>query len=189
MIFEYPSPKSEREHFGEMLAEIKKNPGGYIEYRGALPKYEFLEYLLESGYLLHGTSVEDEIGALEPRQANDASKKSGNQRAVYAVNDPILPLFYAIKDRKRLRGMVHSGCLTDDAGVKTYSFQIDGTRSEKDPWKSGVVHILPKESFVQTKDNEGEPTNEWISHESIIPVARLRVIPADFPYLKEVKIV
>lgn len=188
MSFEAPLPKSEQEQFGDLVVEMKKNPGGFIEYRIGSQKHKFLEYLLERGYLLHGSSAE-EVEMLEPHQANDASKKSGNQRAVYAVSDPILPLFYAIKDRKRLHGMVRSGYSTDDEGNKTYSFQIDGARSEKNPWKNGIVHILPKESFIRTTDDAGELTNEWVSHEPVSPVARLRVTPDDFPYLKEVKVV
>lgn len=188
MNFERPVSDPEQEKFLKLLTKAKESSGGYIEYEIDSPKHKFLAYLLENGYLLHGSSVED-VEMLEPRQANDASKKSGNQKAIYAVSDPILPLFYAIKDRKRLHGMVHSGYSTDDQGVKTYSFQIDGTRSEKDPWKSGVVHILPKESFVQTMNDEGGPTSEWVSHAPVTPAARLRVTPEDFPYLKEIKVV
>lgn len=187
MSFETPLPKSEQEQFSDLVIEMEKNPGGFIEYCIGSPKHKFLEYLLQKGSLLHGSSVE-EAEALEPRQANDASKKSGNQEAVYAVSDSILPLFYAIKDRQRLHGMVRSGYNTDEQGVKTYSFQIDGKRSEKDPWKNGIVHILPKEKFMQTVDDNGEPTNEWVSYSPVSPMARLRVTPDDFPYLKEVKV-
>ncbi len=188
MSFEHPVSDPEQEKFLKLLNEMRASLGGDVEYSIDSPKHKFLAYLLENGYLLHGSSVED-TEALEPRQANDASKKSGNQKAVYAVSDPILPLFYAIKDRNRLHGMVRSGYSTDDQGVKTYSFEIDGTLSEKDPWKNGVVYILPKENFVQTTDNQGKSTSEWVSYESVTPAARLRVTPEDFPYLKEVKVV
>lgn len=188
MNFEQPVSDPEQQEFVKLLTEMRAGSGGYIEYQSNFPKYKFLAYLLKNGYLLHGSSVDD-LGALEPRQANDKSKKSGNQKAVYAVSDPVLPLFYAIKDRKRLHGMVHSGYSTDEHGVKKYSFQIDGTHSEKDPWKNGVVHILPKESFAQTMDDEGELTDEWVSYEPVTPAARLQVMPEDFPYLNEVKVV
>ncbi len=187
MSFEHPLPHPEHAAFAALLEEMKKNPGGFVEYTPDLPKHRFLAYLLEQGYLLHGSSAEG-VEALEPRQANDTSKKSGNQTAVYAVSDPVLPLFYAIKDRKRLRGMVQSGHNTDENGVKTYHFQIDGTQSEKDPWKNGVVYVLPKESFAQSVDDEGHLTGEWASHMPVSPVARLRVTPEDFPYLKEVQV-
>lgn len=188
MNFEKPLPASESEQFDALLAEMERNPGGYIEYRSGSPKHKFLEYLLERGYLLHGSFVEEDVDTLEPRQANDRSKKSGNQKAVYAVSDPILPLFYAIKDRSRLRGLVQSGCSTDDQGVRTYRFQIDGTRSEKDPWKDGVVHVLSKDGFVQTIDDAGKLTNEWVSHVPVQSVARLRVAPDDFPFLEDVRV-
>ncbi len=185
MGFENQEPVSEHEHFQRVLQRIQENPGAYIEYLPGLPKHKLLQFLLENNYLLHGTSA-DEVEALEPRQANDASKKAGNQMAVYAVEDPILPLFYAIKDRKRLHGMVRSGYSTDKGGERKYRFQIDGTRSEDSPWKNGVVLVLPKASFEQTKNDDGKPTSEWVSHEPVVPVARLRVTPEDFPYLHEV---
>jgi len=186
MHFEHLTPHSEQEQFTLLLAKVKNSPSGFIEYRLGFPKYRFLAYLLEQGYLLHGSSVED-VETLEPRQVNDASKKSGNQVAVYAVSDPILPLFYAIKDRKKLLGMTRSGYNIDENGVKTYRFQIDGKRSEKDPWKNGVIYVLPKEKFTQSVNDDGELTDEWVSPVLIAPVARLRVTPEDFPYLEEVK--
>lgn len=188
MNFEKPESVSEHEHFQRVLQHIQENPGTYVEYLPGFPKHKLLQFLLENNYLLHGTSIE-EVEMLEPRQANDASKKSGNQTAVYAVDDPILPLFYAIKDRKRLRGMVRSGYSIDDKGNKIYRFQIDGTRSEENPWKNGVVLVLPKSSFEQTKDDNGKSTSEWVSYEPVVPVARLRVTPEDFPYLNDVKVV
>lgn len=188
MNFEHPVSSPEQERFSKLLTEMKTNPGGYIEYQLGSPKYKLLEYLLTHGYLLHGSSVED-IGLLEPRQANDAAKKSGNQTAVYAVSDPVLPLFYAIKDKKKLHGMVHSGSSTDDQGIKTYHFEIDGKLSEENPWKNGVIYVLPRESFTQSADDHGELTGEWVSSGPVSPAARLRVTPEDFPYLKDVKVV
>ncbi len=185
MSFEKPESVSEQEQLQRILQQIQENPGEYIEHNPGLPKHKLLHFLLENGYLLHGTSA-DGIETIEPRQANDASKKSGNQMAVYAVDDPILPLFYAIKDRQRLHGLVRSGYSTDEHGVKKYRFQIDGTRSEENPWKNGVVLVLSKASFEQTKKDDGRPSGEWVSRGPVAPVARLRVTPEDFPYLHEV---
>jgi|GEM_PF-3757758 len=146
MNFEHPTPHSEQEQFTLLLAEVKNSPSGFIEYRLGFPKYRFLAYLLEQGYLLHGSSVED-VETLEPRQANDASKKSGNQVAVYAVSDPILPIFYAIKDRKNLLGMTRSGYNIDENGVKTYRFQIDASVQRKILGKMGLSMSFQKKSL------------------------------------------
>ena len=80
----------------------QKQPADFI-------KEEFLKFIVENkNVLLHGSASQD-LEVLEPRQANDSVKKSGNKNAVYGITDPVLPIFYAIQDRKKLQGVVESG--------------------------------------------------------------------------------
>ena len=53
-------------------------------------------------YVLHGSSVKFILERLEPRQANDAAKHSGNHLAVYASVDIDAVLMHAVLDRAYL---------------------------------------------------------------------------------------
>lgn len=163
-----------------------KNSEGseFIEYNLPYSKELFLKYLAEEkGFLLHGSG--EELNTLEPQQANDAHKESGNKKAVYAVTDPVLSIFYAIKDRSKINGNVISG-RTDNSGEVTYQFSMPKASLAQNPFKEGVVYILKRSDFIPESD-DGEPSNEWTSSESITPWAKLKVGPEDFQYLNEVQ--
>ncbi len=158
-----------------------------IVYDSAYPKHEFLEFLIkEKGLLLHGSNHPD-IHELEPRQANDRAKVTGNQLGVYAVDNHILPLFFAIKDRERFFGRSESGYVRDEKGdIAKYLFRVEKEVLAQQPWSSGVVYILSKESFEQQHEN-GRSTGEWVSPRAVKPCAVLSVSPDDFPYLSEIE--
>lgn len=163
-----------------------KNSKGseFIEYNLPYPKELFLKYLAEEkDFLLHGSG--EELNTLEPQQANDAHKESGNKKAVYAVTDAALSIFYAIKDRSKIKGNVISG-RTHSNGEVSYHFVMPKDSLEKHPYKEGVVYILNKADFNPEYD-EGIHSNEWTSFESITPWAKLKVGPEDFQYLNEVQ--
>jgi len=177
--------------FSELYEEaLTKKAGDFIEYRGGFPKEEFLDFLVrEKGVLLHGSN-EQAIQELEPRQANCRSKKFGNMKGVYAVEDPLLPIFYSIKDKNRFKGLAVSGfeVAHDESGSrKKYHFEVSRGTLEENPWSEGVVYVLPKETFEQGTDDEGRPIDEWMSKIPVQPIAKLKVAPDDFRYLDKIQ--
>ena len=120
-----------------------------IEYKLPYPKEDFLRFLVsENGVLLHGSSNRD-MEVLEPKQANDSAKMSGNKKAVYCVSDPVLPIFYAIKDRDKFQNViVSSGVLNNlETGDEEYHFRIPKSLLEIKPWTRGFVYILDKNKY------------------------------------------
>ena len=177
--------------FSELYEEIlAKKDGDYIDYRASFPKKDFLAYLLsQKDVLLHGSN-NNNIQELEPRQANCISKELGNMKGVYSVDDPVLPMFYAIKDKHKFRGFAVSGIDNNqegDAPKKNYIFKVSKEAYDAKPWSEGVVYILPRESFKQVADDDGELTNEWFSIEPVKPLAKLKINPQDFPYLDKIQ--
>lgn len=166
----------------------KKEDIPNIEYNLSYPKEEFLKFLTENkNVLLHG-SARQSLEVLEPRQANDAAKKSGNKNAVYGVTDPVLPIFYAIQDRKKLQGTIESGVeINDDTGESKYKFKIPISVKETQPWVSGVIYIFDKSQFHPEQDDSGEPSGEWTSDVPVKPIAKLEVKPEDFRYMSSVE--
>ena len=179
--------------FESLFSKILNAEGDFIEYREDVPKEEFFDYLVrEKKVLLHGSN-DQHIQELKPRQANCRSKKFGNMRGVYATNDPVLPIFHAVIDKGRFKGASVSAVdtETDESGTvqKQYRFKVNKEMWEIQPWSEGVVYILPKESFEQGIDDDGEPVEEWISKTPVKPLAKLKVLPADFRFLKDIEII
>lgn len=147
---------------------------------------DFMIWLSETQNVLFHGSNNQNITELEPRKANCTSKEFGNLKGVYAVSDPILPIFYAIKDTQKFRGMARSGILTTESGDKKYNFEISPELLEINPWSDGAIYILPKEKFRQGKDDYGNKIDEWICEEKIKPIGKILITPEDFPYLDQI---
>ena len=118
---------TQAEQFDALIERSLLMQDGWIEYDLPFPKSDFLNHVVSQGFLLHGSGNDDVI-EFEPRQANDSEKEFGNKMAVYAVNDPILPIFYAIQDREQLSGQINSGKYVDDeTGEAKYHFAVEAS--------------------------------------------------------------
>lgn len=191
-----PAPSVEKidalktEVFEKMWEKLPED-GCFIEFEGNFPKHEFLEFLVKNkNVVLHGTPLD--VDRLEPRKANDTAKKFGNLLGVYATQDSVIPIFHAIRDKRKYAGTTQSGTLEsrDDSGnvlSKKYRFAMDKDALAESPWSEGIVYILPKEKFQQGTNDQGEPSNEFVSLEPVKPRAKLRISPKDFPYLDKIK--
>ncbi len=168
---------------------------GWLDYRLLYPKWEFLSYLGETHeVVLHGSQNQG-IEVVEPRQANDARAFS-NQRAIYATTDGIWVIYFAILDRQGHRQMtLFNSCLQariapDRLSEPMYFFSITQAARVQQPWCEGAVYILPRGSFQQ----EGPQTIQgmeivfphWIGPDPAEPEGRMRVGPADFPFLAQI---
>lgn len=193
----YNQPEQETEktrQFNELFersrAPVEEGSIPVIEYNLPYPKEDFFSFLVEEkNVLLHGSPHEN-MNVLEPRQANDSSKQFGNKEAVYAVTDPVLPIFYAIQDRTKLgKSVIESGFIEDDeTNQKDYIFKIhkDKNMTETNPWKTGVVYIVERSTFSQGTNDQGSALGEWASETPVKPIAKLEVSPEDFRFLNKV---
>lgn len=198
LSFLLPQPSmdmtSEKRAAFETLASSTP-PGGWIDYRLDDPKWQFLSYLCSSRNLvLHGSQNAD-IAEVEPRKAVDV-KAYSNQEAIYATTDGIWVIFFAIVDRQKFSPLsLFNSCLEirlspGQVMGPLYFFSITHSALIQNPWRDGVVYILPRENFQQ------EPVQQmlgaeiafphWISPKPASPVARLMVSPHDFPFLAQV---
>jgi len=177
--------------FGSLFEWVLDNQGEtvpVIEYALPYPKTDFLKFLTaKKNVLLHGSSNRD-LEIIEPRQANDSQKVSGNKKAVYGVIDPILPIFYAIQDRNKIQGVIQSGVEEDiETGKLEYKFRIPKSALDMKPWTRGVVYILDRGQFSLEKYDIDQTSGEWTSEASVKPLAKLEVGPEDFPFLDNIE--
>lgn len=128
---------------------------------------------MQQKFLYHGSSEGIE-GALLPRQQHgDANGlfPDGEQKLVFATDDKSLAALYTLKNEEML-----------SAG--RYKDTNFGIFRDYDSWKKKVdsaqstLYTLPSESFTNTIDSKtGNPTKEWKSRESVMPVEITRCSP------------
>jgi len=188
--------RSTKVAFDDLLATARAHgEGSFIEYTLAAPKWQFLCYVAEHQRIaLHG-SGNPSIAAFEPRQPEDLNE-FGSQKAVYAAADGIWATFFAIVDRDRYPMLVNNACLrfAGANGQVTdpfYIFSISQAALSQRPWRTGVVYLLPRDTFVQQPPIPFGQSEVLVAQlASLVPVtplARLQVDPEDFPFLAQIR--
>ncbi|MEP7357060.1 MAG: hypothetical protein ABI847_07460 [Anaerolineales bacterium] len=181
----------------DALLESTLRAGGCPEIPFTLPsnKWQFLCHVAEHhDIVLHG-SGDPNIAVFEPRQSNDLIE-FGNQKAVYAASDGIWPIFFAVVDRERYAISVANACvqIADPAGVvhgPYYVFSISRPALARQPWRTGTVYLLPRQTFaaqspVPFGSNEVRIA-QLASTQPVRPLAKITVAPSDFPFLHQIR--
>jgi len=148
-------------------------PGGEVAYDLPHPKWVFLHYLVRSGYLLHGSN-EPGVEEFRTRRGEDAHGRP--IEAVFATDDAIWPLYFAVVRREGLEHGYINWCLHVREESR-YLFSIGRDTRAPDAWTDGTVYVLPGETFTPTPDSR-----ELTSLVPVRPRAQLRVAPDDFPF-------
>ncbi len=72
-----------------------------------------------------------------------------------------------------------------------YFFSISQSALAHKPWRTGMVYILPRTTFKPQSpllfDNMTIHVQQWASPEPVVPLAKLRVTSADFPFLERIR--
>ena len=169
---------------------VERNDGSTIDYTLAAPRWHFLNYLVEKhDIVFHGSGNRD-IAMLEPRKADDSSA-FGNQEAVYAAADGIWAMFFAVVDRDKYEMSVNNACIQIVEDGKTfYLFSISQDVLQEQPWRRGVVYLLPSQTFVEQPEVQfGDMSIRVKQHASLVPVkpiAKIEIAPEDFPFLAQI---
>ena len=91
----------------------------------------------------------------------------GNQQAVYATQDALWSRSFAIVDRSRITGSIRNGVqyYHNRAGepLALYNFSINRQHLAEQPWRSGTLYFLPRDSFVRMPLAGQALSNEWAS--------------------------
>jgi hypothetical protein len=190
-----PDPDSQTIVSFEQLfaATVARGPGTTMAYTLSAPKWQFLCYLCDhKPIVLHGSGRAD-IQEFEPRQSNDI-KEFGNRRAVYAASDGIWPIYFAVMDRDRGVTSLVNACIrvVGADGSRSgpyYFFSINADALPRQPWRRGMIYLLPRDSFEQQAPQpHGDllvEVAQWASLAPVRPLAQLPVEPGDFPFLDQ----
>jgi hypothetical protein len=172
-----PPADADATAFDRLGHAVDEADGRVVDYDAAAPKHSFFRYLLERRpVLLHGTG-DPTIERFEPRRQTDYDNEWTN--AVFATDDPIWPIFFATVNRAVARSLINA--CSRRYGESHYYFSIGTDPRGSDAWRSGWIYVLPRETF---RLHPSGP--EWLSPVAVRPLARLRVEPADFPFIDDV---
>ena len=155
--------------------------GNFISYDSPFPLYQFLLYLNEKkDIVVHGSNY-TMIDTFEP---NDSTLFNGKPiKAVFASSDGVWSLFFAVKNRSEYTGSLRNLCLTipTKKGIKRYYYFSISHDKVEEVWTDGTIYILPKEPFKR-----GGIADEWVCEQKVKPLAKLSVVPTDFPFINQV---
>ena len=182
--------------FDHLLAESTGQPKMVpIDYTLTAPRWQFLSYVADiHSIVLHG-SGNPHIAHFEPRKSDDLNA-FGRQNAVYAAADGIWAMFFAIVDRDRYPMTVNNACIQlvdidDQISEPFYMFSISQNALRRQPWRTGVVYLLPPETFVAPPTVQfGQYRARILQRASLVsvaPLARLEVFPDDFPFIAQIR--
>ncbi|MEY9928939.1 hypothetical protein ABH926_003579 [Catenulispora sp. GP43] len=135
------------------------------------------------------------IARFEPRQPDDTLEFS-SRRAVFAAADGLWPMYYAVLDREHHPMMLCNSCVRlgsqiGELSEPYYYFSISDTALEQNPWRTGMVYLLPAATFeAQPPLAVGDAQAHVAQAASPVPVeplAKLAVGPEDFPFLDRIR--
>lgn len=180
----------------DALLNTTRNLGGCptIEFTLPFPKWQFLCHIADQHDIaLHG-SGDPNIELFEPRQSNDLNE-FGNQKAIYAASDGLWAMFFAVVDRERVRSITNACVrLADETGALNgpfYVFSISQSALPHQPWQTGTVYLLPRNTFVTQPPlpfgSYQVHIAQLASFVHVQPLAKLTVTPEDFPFLKQIR--
>lgn len=145
---------------------------GFLEFEDVNRKLE--ELSLSKKYVFHGSSRENNI--LKPQKANDKVKESGNRKAIYLTNSPVLAIFCALaggiegmRERRNSINEIHS-----ERGIEYQDIKLLVSHPEliKD---EGYVYVCKRNGL----DYEN---GEFLSYEPLKPEMVIKVKRSDLKY-------
>ena len=164
--------------------------GSWIAYDLPWPKYEFLQWLrTHRDVVFHGT-VREDIQSLKAIRMSRDTTAFGDQIAVYASDDPIWAMYFAVLRKATIRWTKNSCARVVGDGkdrLPRYAFSVNEDGLSPDTFGPGVLYVLPKAPFRAEVPEFGviDPCH-WVSRDEVEPLAKLRVEPDDFPFLVSV---
>jgi len=178
---------SQLQHYETLVQRAQNNAGGVVE-AGPYPTSALLHYLVDrKGFLLHGSN-QPNIALFQPRSQTDYMGRM--VKAVFAANDAVAPVFYAILDRVAYQGSIRNTFRQYKNALgelqPRYRFSIEVESLSRSPWVAGTIYVFERAPFTQVFDEAGQPLLEWMCAQPVAPLMKVRVAPSDFIFLNQV---
>ena len=146
------------------------------------PLLPYLRWLAETQPVVFHGSRHRALTELKDERKSRDTRTYGDQTAVFASQDPVWALFFAVLRRDTMRS-TYNGSLGVDAAVRgrRYFFSVDGG---PELFTRGALYVLPDEGFVHEPRLAGLfDTAHRTRRGSVRPLAWFEVEPDDFPLI------
>jgi putative sterol carrier protein len=157
----------------------RRADGGELDYDIPVPKWQFLQYLVERhGVMLHGSRVPD-IGELRPISRSGGGGRTADQPGVFAVDHALMAIYFGVVDRTRvpsLSNAIYSLAAPDGRSRRYFRLGAEFISLAERPFIEASVYVLRRDTFTMY--------GEWTSLVPVKPLAWLRVRPDEFPLLE-----
>ncbi|MEQ7009765.1 hypothetical protein ABN028_26675 [Actinopolymorpha sp. B17G11] len=155
--------------------------GGDLDYQLAVPKWQFLHYLVERhGVVLHGSATPG-IDVLHPRSRSWGGGRTSGQPGVFAVDHALMAMYFGIIDRSKVSSMSNGvwwGRNPDGTPRRCFSLAVEYAGLAARPFVDATLYVLPSDTFTMM--------GELTSLVPVKPLARLAVAQEDYPFLEDV---
>jgi hypothetical protein len=149
-------------------------------------RLDFLRWLAVSRSVAFHGSQRVDLERLEPvRNSRDATEW-GDQQALYASNDPVWAIYFACLRRDEGWSGTRNGSMGRPGGPlypRSYFFVHNRGSASANRFGPGTLYVLPPDSFAAQPPIAGAiDTAHLVSKTAVVPLARIAVSPADFPF-------
>lgn len=155
-----------------------------------LPRLDFLRWLGEHRDVVFHGSVRGDLESLEPIRLSTDEREFGNRQAVFATDDPIWALWFAILGRGEGYQSTRNASLRlvgEPVTARRYLFAVNEGALAGDRFGPGFLYVLPGETFESEAPLFGAlDTSQQASSQAVRPLVRLEVAPSDFPFVDRV---
>lgn len=162
-----------------LIAELNQHctrevDSGFEYYKLDDPE-KFLDWAVENGFLLHGTTRQ--VDVFEPRQGHDTRRESGRKVAIYMGADAPIAMFMALIGGTNING--HSSFSSqserndDVSRAANYTFTVDNVNKVQE---QGYVYIFSSEQI------DADVGGEYHSYKPQRPIVAIKIERKDFHY-------
>ena len=190
-----PVSQDQQAAFDRVLnSALSKGANSLIDYELPFSKVSFLNYVCDwRGYVAHGSPVMD-LTTLEPVRLTHDLSEFGNRQQIFCSPDAIWAMWFAVLDKSKIN-LTENGCVRVGRGpgrLKYYHFDLPARNKAQPPFTEGMIYLARAEDFPEHRpypvlDWFDAEIEEWGSARPVTPLARLPVVPQDFPYLGKVQ--
>lgn len=149
-------------------------------------RLDFVRWLAATrGLAFHGSPLGG-LERLEPIRRSRDTTEWGDQQALYATTDPVWAIYFACLRRDAGFRGTRNGSMGRPGGPlypRTYFFAHNRGAARDGRFGPGTLYVLPREPFREQPPLAGAvDTAHLVSTEAVVPLARVAVTPADFPF-------
>ncbi len=177
-----------RSRFDELANLLQPGNGEVLVVESPGQVSDFLRYLgTQHSLLFHGTKRAGLANLAVERESGD-SREFGRQQAVFASNDPLWAMFFALVNRPFAKSFRNASMASIGNPAKRRYYLSADVPDTEPLLTRGWVYVVSANGFRSEPATYGAiETGQWVSTEPVRPLAAVAVAPQDYPLAAAVR--